>query len=307
MNSFEYILKQYRIWQDIVNSPAQRLIREMEYQRRHIQPLIDVAQRVKELEKYYIDNSTLSYIQNLRNEYSKWRTAFNALSIPDFQAQLRTVIDNVRLPALHSIAYEWQRTLADASALQKFSQSFGGKIIEHLHQITSVEDNSYAEQHVDYLDTLLVDQLSQLPKSQLSKETVIQIIFSILLFLIAFFNSMQLEDNINSRIEDLEEVVLEKLHDTEDRLLERFKGLKSENKNLFVAVEYVNLRSGPSTDSKVIYILSPNMIVEVIGKEGDWFNIQCFDYIEGVLKKGWVYGEHLVPANDADDNETTSR
>ncbi|MFV1976090.1 MAG: SH3 domain-containing protein, partial [Candidatus Scalindua sp.] len=277
MNSFEYILKQYRIWQDIVDSPAQRLIREMEYQRKHIQPLIDTAQRVKEVEKYYIDNSTLSYIQNLKNEYSKWHTAFNALSIPDFQDQLRSVIDNIKLPALHSIAYEWQKALDDDSALQKFSQSFGGQIIEQLHQITSTENKNHIGQQVEYLDKLLVDQLSHLPTSRLSKETVIQIMLSIIIFVLAFFNSMQLEDNINSRIEDLEEVVLEKLHGTEERLLERFEELHSaEDKNLYVAIDHVNLRSEPSTGSNVIHILSPNMIVEVIGKEGHWFNIQYF-------------------------------
>ncbi len=300
--NFDDLLKQFRMWQDIINSPFRKIIQDFEDQRSHLQSVFDTAQ----IEKYYLNNNNLTYIQNLNEEYSKWRSIVDTSAISNFQNQLSSIIDNIKLPALCSIANEWRKVIDDASAIQKFSQSFGGQIIESLHQITSAGDRTHASQQVDYLDKLLIDKLSKLPKIQLSKEAIVQIILAIVLFIVTIFHSMQSEDNISSKIDEVEEVVLDKLHETEDHLLKKFEELETtENKNFYVATKHVNLRLEPSTNSEVIYILSPNMLVEVMEKKGNWFSVQFFDYIEGRLKKGWAYGEHLTPASEDNENESS--
>ena len=59
---------------------------------------------------------------------------------------------------------------------------------------------------------------------------------------------------------------------------------------------YVNIRSGPSTDYKIVGKLYKGCVANVLGYEGDWVKIQS-----GNLKEGYIRGDYLLIGWDAED------
>lgn len=59
---------------------------------------------------------------------------------------------------------------------------------------------------------------------------------------------------------------------------------------------YVNIRSGPSTDYEIIGKLYNGCVANILGYEGDWVKIQS-----GNLKEGYICGEYLLSGWDAEE------
>lgn len=59
---------------------------------------------------------------------------------------------------------------------------------------------------------------------------------------------------------------------------------------------YVNIRSGPSTDYKIVGKLYKGCVANVLGYEGDWVKIQS-----GNLKEGYIRGDYLLIGWDAEE------
>lgn len=59
---------------------------------------------------------------------------------------------------------------------------------------------------------------------------------------------------------------------------------------------YVNVRSGPSTDHKIVGKLYKGCVANVLGYEGDWVKIQS-----GNLEEGYIRGDYLLIGWDAEE------
>ena len=59
---------------------------------------------------------------------------------------------------------------------------------------------------------------------------------------------------------------------------------------------YVNVRSGPSTDHKIVGKLYKGCVANVLGYEGDWVKIQS-----GNLQEGYIRGDYLLIGWDAEE------
>jgi cell wall-associated NlpC family hydrolase len=59
---------------------------------------------------------------------------------------------------------------------------------------------------------------------------------------------------------------------------------------------YVNVRSGPSTDYKIVGKLYKGCVANVLGYEGDWVKIQS-----GNLEEGYIRGDYLLIGWDAEE------
>ena len=68
--------------------------------------------------------------------------------------------------------------------------------------------------------------------------------------------------------------------------------------NLAIAnvTNYVNIRSGPSTDYEAIGKLYKGCVANILGYEGDWVKIQS-----GNLEEGYIFGEYLLSGWDAEE------
>ena len=69
-----------------------------------------------------------------------------------------------------------------------------------------------------------------------------------------------------------------------------------ENLGIANVNSYVNIRSGPSTDTDKVGKLYKGCVVNVLGFEGDWVKIQS-----GNVAEGYIRGDYLLIGWDAED------
>lgn len=55
----------------------------------------------------------------------------------------------------------------------------------------------------------------------------------------------------------------------------------------------ITLRSGPSTDNKIIDMLTSGQVLEMLGEEGDWRHVRIQED-EGESKDGWVLSRYII-------------
>ena len=61
----------------------------------------------------------------------------------------------------------------------------------------------------------------------------------------------------------------------------------------YFAQKYINLRSAPSTQATKKLVISPNTVLKILEKNGDWRKIEFRDYINHKTIQGWIYGENI--------------
>ena len=69
-----------------------------------------------------------------------------------------------------------------------------------------------------------------------------------------------------------------------------------ENLGIANVQDYVNIRSGPSTDHKIVGKLYKGCVANVLGYEGDWVKIQS-----GNLEEGYIRSDYLLIGWDAEE------
>ena len=70
--------------------------------------------------------------------------------------------------------------------------------------------------------------------------------------------------------------------------------------NGVITGETVKLREGPSLDDGLVTLLSVDNKVEVLGKEGDWYQVRYRDY------EGYVYADYIDVDGEVVDNTATT-
>lgn len=70
--------------------------------------------------------------------------------------------------------------------------------------------------------------------------------------------------------------------------------------NGVITGETVKLREGPSLDAGLVTLLSVDNKVEVLGKEGDWYQVRYRDY------EGYVYADYIDVDGEVVDNTATT-
>ncbi len=63
-----------------------------------------------------------------------------------------------------------------------------------------------------------------------------------------------------------------------------------------ITLKFVNLRSHPSTKSKIIKTLYPNQMLTILKKQKQWSLVQWQDMIKNRQLKGWVYNPTIGPS-----------
>lgn len=72
----------------------------------------------------------------------------------------------------------------------------------------------------------------------------------------------------------------------------------------YISEEYVNVRSGPSTEDKVIKILTLNSEVTITGEEGDWYKVKSGED-EGYISKEFVSDTEKTVSRSAEPRTTS--
>ncbi len=122
------------------------------------------------------------------------------------------------------------------------------------------------------------------PKTRLSFEFYLSLIISLALFVY----SLRLNQESEARI-------ISEINGTYQDTISRLEEIETNKTEIYCIVTHsVNLREKPtSKNSKVLSVLSPNLVTKLIDREGDWLEIEYFDHTIEANRSGWCYRRYL--------------
>ena len=143
-------------------------------------------------------------------------------------------------------------------------------------------------------------------KASFSKEFILAILFSVLITLYQKYDSEQMEQRLNNKIDaKAQEVVVQssKEHNELKEQIEKLElvivNLSQTQQKQFTSAEYVVkdrsalIREEPRNGSKVIAHIFPNQVVTIIDSEGKWIEVTYYDWAKKNYMNGWVLKKYL--------------
>ena len=294
------IQRQNEYLRHIIDSPAQRLARDMQdvYSRMNPHwetlinsPMFDAMQRIQEYSnalRTRVDSAALKIARDVERQNDIW---YKLIDLPvqrlinEAGRQYQQLINSMYLPALQAISNGALRYFESTSALSRFPESFIGQVLDQLQSISDIEDVEDVESKASIIEKLFNENIGKLRPDFISREAIIQILVAIIILWYQMCEGTKTEQ----RIKDV-------IGQTESRLLERIETLRpEESKEVFYIVlrRPAQLRNRPTTKKPVIEILYPNQRVSLITVKGKWVHVKYFDYIDGAPKSGWVLKKYL--------------
>lgn len=123
------------------------------------------------------------------------------------------------------------------------------------------------------------------PKSFLSLESFLNLVFALLLFIYSQHLSTESEKRIIAQISSIESVLVKSLSEINS---------SKSDKIYYIVRRPVNLRSTPSAKkNNIMSILYPNQTTVLVDQKGKWIKVQYFDRTAGVHFEGWCYKKYL--------------
>lgn len=294
------IQRQNEYLRHIIDSPAQRLAREMQDLYSRINPhweilinspMFDAMQRIQESNyalRAIVNSPALSVARDLERQNDIWR---KLIDLPaqrlssEVDRQYQQLVNSMSIPALQAISNEALWYFGSASAFSRFPESFVGQILDQLQSIPDIEDAEDVEREAGTIEKLFNERISKLRPDFISREGMIQILVAIIILWYQMYEGIKTEQRIMDAIKQ-----------TESRLLEQIETLRpEESKEVFYVVlrRPAQLRNRPTTKKPVIEILYPNQRVSLIEAKGKWIHVKYFDYVDGAPKSGWVLKKYL--------------
>jgi Bacterial SH3 domain len=143
-------------------------------------------------------------------------------------------------------------------------------------------------------------------KASFSKEFILAILFSVLITLYQKYDSEQMEQRLNNKIDAKAQEVVVQSPEDHNELKEQIEKLELVIVNLsqtqqkpFTSAEYVVkdrsalIREEPRNGSKVIAHIFPNQVVIIIDSEGKWIEVTYYDWAKRNYMNGWVLKKYL--------------
>jgi hypothetical protein len=133
-----------------------------------------------------------------------------------------------------------------------------------------------------------LEEKAQSPGTVLSLEFYLNVIISIIFFLMS--------QNLS---EESDRLLFERLDRLETTLIQNYNAAESAEKNasFYIVKKSVNFRTGPSTKYAVLDVLYPNQKVKLISRNSKWIEVEYYNHIDDSYKRGWVYKKYLKLIN----------
>lgn len=163
-----------------------------------------------------------------------------------------------------------------------FSTSAG---YQYIHGM-GIEEPSF-----DLDDLLMLIEREEKSSGLLDASSKLSLIINIIFFLISQLSSFQSEVRLINNTLNSEIRIMSAIVETEERLIENIA--KFDSAPIFVVITSLNMRTGPSDEYSIMEVLSPNQPVQYIQLKEGWMEIEFFDYVDNVRKKGWVHSSYL--------------
>lgn len=281
MTYFDDLNRLQRELQKLVEGPA-RLLREMEAQRR---PLSLAG--TQELVEQALANCT-SVTRALRDAAAKTRselanTTLASQNLRNVAAQARDWSTDHRLLTAVTV-----QTLEDILSQAKIGvppTSFAADLLAQMERVQAADDASHAEVALDGLVVWTEARICEQPEGAVSYLNWLGIILTLLIFVYQDFSGRAMEQRLNTHLLSAEQRLLKALEQREPQ---------TRVANLFMTTRRLHLRKLPTREASSIRVLPANRLVEKTGQEGDWFEVEVFDYLTGRVERGWMYRRYLI-------------
>jgi len=220
--------------------------------------------------------SGLSAFDSIIKKHEKYSSLLNSSLLNSINLA-PNILTN--LTTISSIAESFQRDALFPDIVKKMEESFSYNLLHELKQ-----ENVTLEETIEIAQESFAKQINNIPRSLISFEGMVQLLFAIMLFIHAQTSSQESEENITRKIEVLE-----------NNLMAQMSKLISEDEAAvyYVVKRIVHLRTDHTTKSFIIGKLYPNQRVELIERNSKWIYVKYFDYVDGLPKMGWVYKKNL--------------
>jgi hypothetical protein len=284
-----------RILRDVMESPAQNFLREIEQHRQLLEPpgyraLRELQDNIA-AEAQRVNESLTSGFSSIVSQYDVLKSLAAAQYPKDLVADLQRSIRAFQPPALpfiESFADQLRGASRTVEALRQFEETFAGRLLELARKVSEAPEEKL-EDRVEDLTGFLGTHLAESKRGPISLEGYVQIILALILYIHSIIGAQQSEDRIMKRMNNIE-ARLKVIAPVEK--VERAPELR------LVSAASLHLRAEPSTDSRMIGKLTRNSLVRVINKEKRWAHVEYFDFVEGRTREGWVAHRFLQELPD---------
>jgi len=248
----------------------------------------------------------------IAQEYVKHIESSVALNaVREIQDRYNSVHTLAELSGLAAIAEAAIRSMKPAYIDQYFYRSFTGSILESLNLLRGPRGYEQFETYLGTLERSFEERIKAATRGTISFEGLLGIFIGIFVDVLLFILGLSMNDqsenrisqqftdakiSIESHINSQQEQMLSEFRELKDNVLNMIDSLKpdqKESKVFYVTIRTVNLRSHSNGKSPVILELPQNQKVALITSKEKWIYVEYFDYINGIPKLGWVYGEYL--------------
>lgn len=285
MNSFwsDEFERMSRMVRDLMESPAQGFLREIERHRQLLEP--PGYRALRELQDNMaadvrrVNEALTSGFSSLMSQYDIVTsiTAAQAGLTADLQRALRT-FQPPALPLIESFADQLRSASRNLDALRQFEAAFGGRLLGLAREV-AVAPEEELEERAENLTEFLGTHLAKSKRGPITLEGYLQIILAVILYIHGLIGAQQSEERVMKRLNAID-AQLKAVAPVEKA--ERAPDLR------LVAAASLRIRSAPSADSQVIGRLTRNSLVRVVNIEKSWAQIEYFEFAEGRTREGWV-------------------
>lgn len=280
---------------DLMESPAQNFLREIEQHRQLLEPpgyraLRELQDNIA-AEARRVNESLTSGFSSIVGQYDVLKSLAAAQYPKNLAADLQRSIRAFQPPALpfiESFADQLRSASRNLEALRQFEETFAGQLLELAREVAEAPEEEL-EERVEDLTEFLGTHLAKSKRGPISLEGYVQIILALILYIHSIIGAQQSEERVMKRLNNIE-AQLKVIASVEK--VERAPELR------LVSAASLRLRAEPSTESRIIGKLTRNSLVRVINKEKSWVHIEYFDFVEGRTREGWVAHRFLQELPD---------
>ena len=285
-----------QVLRDLMGSPAQNLLREIEQHRQMLEPpgyrALRELQGSVEAELRHVSESLTSGLTSVLGQYEMVRSLASAqypnALVTDLQRSLQTFRPPA-LPLIESFADQVRRASQNLDSFRQFERTFAGQLFEVASGVAEAPEEELDER-VGHLTEFLGSQISKARHGPISLEGWVQIVLALILFVHSMMATQQSEERVMKRLDNIRARLTS--------IAPADKAAQTPDLRL-VSAAVLRLRAEPSTESRILGKLTRNSLVRVMSKDRSWAQIEYFDFAAGRTREAWVAHRFLraLPEN----------
>jgi hypothetical protein len=199
-----------RMVRDLMQSPAQNLLREMEQHRQLLEPpgyraLREIQDNIAADARRVTEGLTSGF-SSLLGQYDVLKSIVAAQSPSSLASDLQRSLQAYQpppLPFIESFADQLRSASRNLEAFCRFEETFAGQLLGLACKVVEASEKAI-EERADDLTEFLGTHLTESKRGPISLEGYVQIVLAVLLYIYSAIGTQQSEERITKRLNTLE-------------------------------------------------------------------------------------------------------